>query len=135
MRRYFAQASRAQGVTAHELFALLERRLANVVFRLGFAPTGPAARQLVSHGHVRVNDRKVDRPSQLVKINDIITLSPKAYDNVHVIQAIERGPEVKLPSYLRLTSDGTLGRVVSMPLRDDVPFIVDDAAIVEFYAR
>jgi len=135
MRRYFAEASRLPGVTSHELFALLERRLANVVFRLGFAPTGLSARQLVSHGHVLVNDRKVDRPSQLVEVHDVITLSEKAMKNPFVIEAIERGPEITLPTYLRRTSDGSLGRVVAKPLREDVPFIVDDSAIVEFYAR
>jgi small subunit ribosomal protein S4 len=135
MRRYLAEAARLPGVTGDELFSLLERRLANVVFRLGFAPTGPSARQLVSHGHVRVNDRRVDRAGQLAEIHDVITLSDKAYRNPHVTEAMERGPQVRLPSYLLRTDDGRLGRVISMPVRDDVPFIVDAAAIVEFYAR
>lgn len=135
LRRYFARASRASGVTGEVLLSLLERRLSNVVFRLGFAATGPAARQLVSHGKVRVNGKKVDRASFEVRSGDVITLSDKAMENGHVMQAIERGPEVALPSYLMRTGDGALGRVAGPPLRSDVPFIVDDAAVVEFYAR
>jgi small subunit ribosomal protein S4 len=82
-----------------------------------------------------VNDRRVDRAGQLAEIHDVITLSDKAYRNPHVTEAMERGPQVRLPSYLLRTDDGRLGRVISMPVRDDVPFIVDAAAIVEFYAR
>ena len=135
LRRYFARASAAPGVTGEVLLALLESRLANVVFRLGFAPTGPAARQLISHGKVRVNGRKVDRASFEVRPGDVITLSDAALDNGHVLAAIERGPEVALPSYLLRSQDGRVGRMVGPPLRADVPFIVDDAAVVEFYAR
>lgn len=135
MRRYFRNAARGRGVTGDLLFAALERRLMNVVFRAGMAPTGPAARQLVSHGHIHVDGRRIDRPSYPVEIGQVITLSPKMRQNVHVLEAIERGPEVQLPSYLVRTDDGLLCRVVATPLRADVPIIVDDRAIVEFYAR
>lgn len=135
MRRYFYRASRGRGVTGDILFASLERRLANVVFRSGMAPTGPAARQLVSHGHVYVDGRRVDRPGYAVSIGQVITLSEKLAQNPHVLTAVERGPQVALPSYLIVSNDGLLCRMTAEPHRSDVPFIVDDRAIVEFYAR
>lgn len=136
LRRYFADAVRAPGVTGENLFARLERRLDNVVFRLGFAPTIPAARQLVGHGHILVNRRRVDRPGFAVRPGDEIAVSPRAREIPDVLAAVERGPEIRLPAYLAVDpTDPFVGRVVDWPTRDDVPFIVDDAAIVEFYAR
>jgi small subunit ribosomal protein S4 len=136
LRRYFAHAAHTPGVTGEELLAHLERRLDNVVFRLGFAPTIPAARQLVSHGHVKVNGKRVDRPAFLVDIGETITLSARAREMPAVVESVEHGPQVKLPSYLsRDPDDKYTGRVIANPARADVPFIVDEAAIVEFYAR
>ncbi len=135
LRRYFANASRIEGVTGENLFAALELRLSNVVFRSGMAPTGPAARQLVSHGHVYVNGKRVDRPGYPCKVGDVIELSEKLRGNNDVETSTERGPMVTLPSYLSRSDDGFLCRVTTQPLRTDVPFIVDDRAIVEFYAR
>jgi len=134
--RVMAQAKSRPGVTGHTLFSLLERRLDNVVFRLGFAPTIPAARQLVAHGHVRVNGRRVDRPAALVDAGATVSLSPRARAIPAVIEAVQRGPQVRRPSYLALDPDDPhAGRVVGTPVRADVPFLVHDAAIIEFYAR
>ena len=136
LRRYFDEARRRPGVTGHELLALLERRLDNVVFRLGFAPTIPAARQLVSHGHVRVNERRVTIPSQLIEPGQAISVSERARAVPNVKESVEAGPQVALPSYLaKDAADPFSGRMVGSVVRDDVPFIVDDTAIVEFYAR
>ena len=136
LRRYVEQAGARSGIKSHNLFAIVERRLDNVVFRLGFAPTIPAARQLVSHGHVRVDGTRVDRPSYGVSVGETVTLSSKARVRPSVEEAISHGPQVKLPSYLALDpSDKGTGRVIATPGRSDVPFIVDDAAVVEFYAR
>lgn len=136
LRRAFEAATKQPGRTGDNLFSLLERRLSNVVFRLGFAPTIPAARQLVSHGNVLVNGRRLDRPSALVSVGDVITLSEKSRSGPSVLDAITRGPQVRLPGYLALDpSEKFEGRVINMPMRGDVPFIVDEAAIVEFYAR
>lgn len=136
LRRAFQAATRQPGRTGDNLFALLERRLSNVVFRLGFAPTIPAARQLVSHGHVQVNGRRLDRPSAMVRTGDEITLSPKARNGSSILESVTRGPRVNMPGYLALDpADRMNGRVINLPMRHDVPFIVDDAAIVEFYAR
>lgn len=136
LRTYFDAAARSGGVTGEALLALLERRLDNVVFRLGFAPTIPAARQLVAHGHIRVNGGRVDRAGFLVRVGDGVSVSPRARTIGDVMQAVERGPEVKLPGYLALDpADRFQGRVVATPMRADVPLVVDEAAIVEFYAR
>lgn len=136
LRRYVDAAGKMGGVKGHNLFALLERRLDNVVFRLGLVPTIPAARQLVSHGHVRVDGKKVDRPSYGVSIGETISLSNRARERPSIQESIARGPLVKLPGFLALDpSEPGTGRVIATPERHDVPFIVDDAAVVEFYAR
>ena len=136
MRNYLAKAVRMSGQTGQNLLSVLESRLDNVVFRLGFTPTIPAARQLVAHGHVRVNGRRVDRAGFLVEPGMTISVSPRGRNIPGVIDAVQRGPEVKLPGYLALDpSDKYTGRVVTTPAREDVPLIVDEAAVVEFYAR
>ncbi len=136
LRVYFEQAARSGGVTGEALLALLERRLDNVVFRLGFAPTIPAARQLVAHGHVRVNGSRVDRAGFLVRPGHEVGMSPRGREIADVAQAVQRGPEVRLPGFLALDpADPFVGRVVATPVRGDIPFVVDEAAIVEFYAR
>ena len=136
LRRYLQAALRQPGVTGDALLGYLERRLDNVVFRLGFTPTIPAARQLVVHGHVRINGKKVDRPSYLAKPGDTVSLSPRARENGAVLESVQRGPQVRLPQYLALDpSDQYAGRVIASPLRADVPFVVDVASVVEFYAR
>ncbi len=136
LRRYFEKAARAPGPTGENLLALLERRLDNVVFRLGFAPTVPAAGQLVSHGHIQLDGKRVDRAGHLVGQGQVVSISERGRKIEGVIVAVERGPEVRLPSYLQIdTDDPYAGRMTGPPVRADVPFIVDEAAIVEFYAR
>jgi small subunit ribosomal protein S4 len=136
MRNYMAQAERQGGKAGDNLLALLERRLDNVVFRLGIAPTIPAARQLVAHGHIRVDGRRVDRAAYMVKPGVHVSVSDRARNMPEVKTSVEHGPQVKLPGYLAIDpSDKFGGRVISLPMRGDVPVIVDDAAVVEFYAR
>lgn len=136
LRRTFDEARRQRGVTGEVLLALLERRLDNVVFRLGFGPTIPAARQLVSHGHVMVDGRRVDRPGQIVERGQVISIARGAREIPNVAESVAAGPQVALPGYLsRDSSDPFTGTVTGDPQRDDVPFIVDEQAIVEFYAR
>ncbi len=136
LRNYMAQAVRQGGKTGEALLALLERRLDNVVFRLGLAPTIPAARQLVAHGHVRVDGRRVDRPAMLVNVGQHITMSDRGKNMPEVVGSVEHGPQVRLPGYLAIDpADKFGGRVIALPMRADVPVIVDDAAVVEFYAR
>lgn len=135
LRNYFEEAVRRRGVTGELLLGMLERRLDNVVFRLGFAPTIPAARQLVTHGHVRVNGRRVDRAAAQVRSGDTIAVSDRARNNPGVMQSVENGPQVSVPGYLERGEDPFTGRVTGDVRREDIPFIVDDTAIVEFYAR
>ncbi len=136
LRVYFERARRLHGPTGINLLGLLERRLDNVVFRLGLAPTIPAARQLVAHGHIRVNDRRVDRPAFTTAVGDVVAASTRARAIAAVQDAAALGPEVRLPPWLaRDLDDAFAGRVVGVPGRPDVPFIVNEAAIVEFYAR
>lgn len=136
LRGYFEEAKTRQGPTGAAFLELLERRLDNVVFRLGFARTIPAARQLVVHGHLGVNDSRVDRPGRPVRIGDRVALTERARGNPHVQESVESGPRVTLPSYLEIDpSDPYEGRVVKAPDRTDVPVLVNESAIVEFYAR
>lgn len=136
LRKYFERAKGTGEKTGEALLELLERRLDNVVFRLGFARTIPAARQLVTHGHVRVNGQKVDRPGFEVSAGQTISLAPGARKNPHVEESVERGPAVAIPSYLDLDPDDPYeGRVMGRPARTDVPVVVDEASVVEFYAR
>jgi small subunit ribosomal protein S4 len=133
MRRYLERARTMTGRTGANLLMLLEQRLDNVVFRLGLAPTIPAARQLVSHGHVAVNGNRVDRPGYEVQVGDEIGLTTKAAG-----RAAEQGvpqPVLRLPSYLAREGEATSGRMIAPPSRNDVPFSVDEGLIVEFYAR
>ncbi|MBL0940008.1 MAG: 30S ribosomal protein S4 [Gemmatimonadaceae bacterium] len=135
LRRSFASASRLPGRTADSLFMLLESRLDNVIFRLGFSRTIPAARQLVVHGHVRINGMRVDRPGFRVRTGQIISVDPRLAENVHVQQQVAKGPQVRMPDWLALDPDAPLtGRMIAPPTRASVPLTVDDSAIVEYYA-
>ncbi len=137
LRRYMGIARKMPGKTGDNLLAVLERRLDNVVFRMGFAPTIPAARQLVSHGNVRVNAKRNDRPSYLAESGDEISIATgKTRERVQLIENVERGPQLRLPSYVAMDpADKFAGRVIGTPMRQDVPFPVNGQSIVEFYAR
>ncbi len=130
-RRYYGEAVRQSGDTGDNLIGLLERRLDNVVYRLGFARTRPMARQLVNHGHVLVNGRKVDIPSYLVRAGETITLTEAASRIPTVIEEMEANRPV--PGWL--ARDGTTGRVIRLPEREDVPEPIDEELIIAFYSR
>ena len=136
MRNILEIAQRMPGRTGDNVLTLLERRLDNIVFRLGFAATIPAARQLVSHGHVLVNGKRLDRPSARLGSGDVVTLKPGAREIPTVLAQVEKGPEVRLPSFLALDLDDKFsGRVLGDPMPHDVPFPINANAIVEYYAR
>jgi small subunit ribosomal protein S4 len=137
LRRYLGLARKMAGRTGDNLLSILERRLDNVVFRMGFAPTIPAARQLVSHGNIRVNGKKVDRPSYLAESGDEVAVAPgKTRERAQLMENVERGPQLRLPSYVAMDpSDKFAGRVIGTPMKGDVPFPVNASALVEFYAR
>ncbi len=130
-RRYIAEAARKPGDTGVVLVQLLERRLDNVVRRLGLARTVWAARQMVVHGHVRVNGRKLDRPSYEVRVGDAISLKPK----VHTLarEAMESLAGLEIGSWLEFNPSEMSAKVVSLPTMDQIPFDVNANLIIEFY--
>lgn len=135
-RRYFQMASRRPGNTGDVLMALIERRLDNVVTRLGFALSRPAARQLVRHGHIRVNGRKVDIPSYLVKPGDAITVKDREGSKKVVAQAFELEGTPPVPEWLdRISTDPAEGRVNRLPGAQDVSLPVTPQLIIELLSR
>lgn len=136
MRRYFEKATRQKKMaTGDYLIQLLERRLDNVVYRLGFAPTRRMARQMVTHGHVRVNGIKTNIPSYLVDVGEEITISSKMLNNPDVKRVIEEVKKVGVPSWLEVDFEQGKGRVIALPTPDDANLPVNTQLIIEFYSR
>lgn len=131
-RKYMTDALKSKGNTGETLLALLERRLDNVIFRLGFAQTRPGARQLVSHGHVLVGGRKVNIPSYSVKEGEIISISNKGAAIPAVKELIGK-KDVKIPGWLQ--KKAIVGKVVRKPIREDIPESISEQDIIEFYSR
>jgi len=134
-RLYFRAASRRKGVTGENLLQLLERRLDNVVFRLGFATARAQARQFVRHGFFRVNGRPVTIPSYQVKVGDVIGATPGALATEVVKYNLEYNSGRLLPEWLEFDGKTGEGRVVALPARADIPVPVDEHLVVEFYSR
>lgn len=133
-RRYFDEAERQKGVTGDNLLRLLERRLDNVIYRLGFAASRPQARQLVLHGHFTVNGRKVDIPSYLVTPGDTIAVKNKSKDSL-VFQAAKEAGKASIPSWLECDLEQLQARVVSLPDIEDLDVPIEAHLIVELYSR
>lgn len=133
---YFSKAEKKKGITGETLLLSLERRLDNVVCRLGFATSRDQGKQLVTHGHVRVNDRKVDIPSYQVNAGDVITLGEPARKIQQILDSVAsvsgRGG---VPAWLQLDADNLKGTVASLPRRDDVQMPIDEQLIVELYSK
>src|SRR5262245_47122539 len=134
-RRTFDRASQQKGVVGETLLILLERRLDSAVFRMGFAASRAQARQLVGHGHVRVNGKKVDIPSYEVSLNEVISLSDRASKLKHVAEAMEDAKGRTAPRWIELDSNAHSGKVKAMPSRDDVNFPIQEQLIVELYSK
>ena len=134
MRRYVAEALRRKGPTGTNLLQLLETRLDAVIFRLGFAPSIWATRQLVGHGHVLVNGKRVDIPSYHVRPGDVVAITDRMKRSRQMAVWAERGG-ILPPPYLELDRDTMTGRLARLPARDEIPIPVDDRLIVEFYSR
>ena len=131
----FDRAAQEKGVVGELLLSKLERRLDNVVYRLGFGSSRDQARQLVRHGHVRVNEKRLNVPSFQVKAGDVIAVSPKAAKNVLVAASVESVKGRGVPKWLELDAAGMKGKVLSMPARDDVNFPIQEQLIVELYSK
>ena len=135
-RSYYEKATRMEGRPGENLLILVERRLDNVIYRLGFAATRREARQLVSHGHFTVNGQRVDIPSYLVKVGDVIEVREKSRASVKFKGLVgEDAPMVTTPKWLERAKNTLQGKVVALPVRDDIDFPVEEHLIVELYSK
>ena len=131
-RLLMAEAKRQKGDSGENLLRLLEQRLDNIVFRMGVGRSIPQARQLVNHGHIKVNGRRVDIPSFRVKPGMVITLTDKILANELVKQTLQ-SPSIARPAYLKM--DNNSAEMIDLPGRQDVPFEVRESLVVEYYAQ
>ena len=134
-RRFFTEAGRQPGITGENLLVLLERRLDNVIYRLGFADSRTQARQLVQHGHILLNGRKTNIPSCLVKEGDAITWHDRSEKNQYYKQRIQSISGQVIAGWLSLDKQKLSGQVISLPTPDDVEIKFDVASVVEHYSR
>jgi len=134
-RSYFDEAARRKGVTGENLLVLLERRLDNVVFHLGFASSRPEARQLVNHGHFTVNGKKVDIPSFSVRAGEVIAVKEGSKSSPRMKQLLENLGSRTVPGWLSLDANTAAGTVVALPTREDIQLPIQEHLIVEKYSR
>jgi small subunit ribosomal protein S4 len=134
-RRMYQMALKKRGVTGETLLQLLETRLDNVVYRLGFASTRPFARQVVAHGHVKVNGRKVSTPSYQVKVGDVIEVRSNPVSQQLVVKSLESAQVRPVPEWIAFQRDALRAQISRMPTTDDIQPIVEPQLIVEFYSR
>lgn len=132
-RKAYDRASRMQGVTGENLLRLMELRMDNVVFRMGFATSRPQARQLVVHGHFLLNGRKHNIPSAILKPNDVLTVKEKSRQLEPVVNAVEQ--VVSVPAWLEADHENFTGRLLHSPARDEIEIPVEEQLIIEFYSR
>ena len=134
-RMYYEKAERMHGNTGTNLLSLVERRLDNVVYRLGFAATRREARQLVNHGHYTVNGKRVNIPSYLVSNGDVIAVCEKSASNTRFKMMKEADAFVAAPKWLERDKNNLQGKVIAMPARDDIDFEIAENLIVELYSK
>ena len=134
-RRYFSLAERSKGVTGETLLTTLERRLDNIVFRLSFANSRAEARQLVRHGHFKVNGRKVTIPSFLVNVGDKITVRERSQKVARIVEALELSQRRGVPDWLDIDREGFTGSVKMLPQRADLTMPINERLIVELYSK
>ena len=134
-RNYFEKAARTKGVTGEVLLQQLERRLDNVAYRMGFATARRQARQLVRHGHIQVNGRKVDIPSYQVNVGDEIAVREGSRKHPTLLAAIEFTSHQPVPAWLEIDREGLKGRVTAVPKREDINLPVNEQLIVELYSK
>ena len=134
-RRYFEAADRQKGITGALLLQMLERRLDNVVYRLGFATSRPQARQLVRHGHFLINGKKVDIPSYSLKQGDVVTVLGRSQKNPTIEHAMQEVKGRGIPDWLSFDAASISGRVVSVPTREQINLPVQEQLIVELYSK
>ncbi len=134
-RNFFAKAERQKGITSEILLQLLERRLDNIVYRLGFAPSRKSARQLILHRHFTVNDRTVNIPSYIVKAGDVVRVTDKSKKLDFIHDSMRRMRDGKLLPWLDLDKAGMRGTLLNVPARADIPLEANESLIVELYSK
>ncbi len=134
-RKYYVMATKKHGITGEELLSILETRLDNVVFRLGLANTRREARQIVNHGHILVNGKKVDIPSYIVKTGDTIALREKSKASQRMKDIAEANASRAVPKWLDMDKNTSQGKVVALPTREDIDYEVEEHLIVELYSK
>ena len=134
-RGYFKRAKSMQGQTGENLMTILETRLDTVVFRLGFARTRKEARQMVTHGHICVNGRRVDIPSFRVRPGELVSVAPKAKELLVVKSALVSNERVQVPAWLEIDIEKLQGSVLSLPTRDQIDLDINEQLIVELYSK
>jgi small subunit ribosomal protein S4 len=134
-RKYFEIANRKKGVTGENLLQLLESRLDNVVYRLGFGSTRAESRQLVTHGHFTVNGKKLNIPSYIVKVGDTVDVSEKGKKSVRFKEILDITGSKVVPKWLEVDQENLKGKVVALPAREDVDLNVQEHLIVELYSK
>jgi len=134
-RRMFEKALKKRGVTGETLLQLLETRLDNVVYRIGFASTRPFARQMVTHGHIRVNGHKVSSPSYNVRAGDVVDIRDTAATRQLATKSLESAQIRPVPDWINFSRDVVRAQIVRIPTRADIQPIVNEQLIVEFYSR
>ena len=134
-RRYFEAADRKKGVTGETLLQLLEQRLDNVVYRLGFATSRPQARQLVRHGHFTVNGKRADIPSYSVRAGDLVAVRSGSIKNPAIVYAMEEVKGRGIPEWLELDAEKLTGRLAAVPTREQINLPMQEQLIVELYSK
>lgn len=134
-RGYFKRAKSMEGQTGENLMTILETRLDNVAFRLGFARTRKEARQMVTHGHICVNGRRVDIPSFRVRPGELVSVAPKAKELLVVKSALVSNERVQVPAWLEIDIEKLQGSVLSLPTRDQIDLDINEQLIVELYSK
>jgi small subunit ribosomal protein S4 len=134
-RGYYYKASRMKGITGENLLVLLERRLDNIVYRLGFASDHAEARQLIRHGHVVINDKRINIPSYLVRVGEVISVKEKSRKNSRIAESISAVDRRGVPQWIELDKEKIEGRVKSLPTREDFTMPIREQLIVELYSK
>ncbi len=134
-RKYYDTAAKKRGKTGEEMLILLERRLDNVIFRLGWADSRPQARQMVTHGHIAVNGKRVDIPSFLVKAGDMVSMMENSRKKDSFKAIVEANAARPVPKWLESDHEKVEGKVIAMPTREEIDLPVDETLIVEYYSK
>lgn len=134
-RGIFKRAERQGGVTGENLLRLLEQRLDNVVYRIGFALSRRQARQLVNHGHILLNGKKADIPSLTTSVGDVVTVKPKSHELLAIKSALEVTEGREAPNWIEVDRDAFRGAINALPAKDDIGAPVNEQVIVELYSR